>query len=236
MDEIQTKWIKEQYILGKNVVLQNQLSFDSETLNGLKFIGGCDISFINETDDAIVCVIVMSFPSLELIYSNTKKVTLTIPYISGFLGFRESPDILELMKFIPTEIYPQILFVDGNGLLHPRKFGLACQLGLQLKIPTVGIGKKFLVIQDCEIKSRHELKELFDKSDKNQIEIKNSNVVIGSALRNKSKNPIFVSIGNMITLETAIYITQKVSKFRIPEPIRFADLISRDIIRKSMFE
>lgn len=171
-------------------------------------------------------------------HTETLIVELKHPYIPGFLAFREIPPLLQLLKSVKAskpEIYPQVVFVDGNGLLHPRKFGLACHLGVTAEIPTIGVAKNLLHLPDLK----------FDKQaigKKFQPSIPNSHVPIyshsglqyGVAFRGPepSTKPIFISVGHRIGLNDAITLVSACCKFRIPEPVRQADVISRELVRQ----
>ncbi|KAL5660948.1 hypothetical protein ACJX0J_028073, partial [Zea mays] len=111
----------------------------------LKYIGGTDISFLKE-DPSTACaaVVVLNADTLEVVHEEFNVVRLQVPYIPGFLAFREAPvllGLLEKVKINAPHFCPQLLMVDGNGLLHPRGFGLACHLGVLADIPTIGVGK-----------------------------------------------------------------------------------------------
>jgi deoxyinosine 3'endonuclease (endonuclease V) len=111
----------------------------------LKLIGGVDMSFIKGNDlDALAMLVVLSYPALEVVYEASAMVQLTAPYISGFLAFREAPHLLQLLSHLKREqpsLYPDVLFVDGNGVLHPARLGLASYLGVVAGVPSIGIGK-----------------------------------------------------------------------------------------------
>ncbi|OEL23299.1 Endonuclease V [Dichanthelium oligosanthes] len=112
----------------------------------LKCIGGTDISFLKE-DPSTACaaVVVLDADTLEVVHEEFDVVQLQVPYIPGFLAFREAPILLGLLEKVKDNarhFYPQLLMVDGNGLLHPRAgFGLACHLGVLADLPTIGVGK-----------------------------------------------------------------------------------------------
>ena len=245
MEEInyETEWAEKQAELkNHHIQIDDNWSSDGEPL---KYIGGVDISFVknslNNTEkyDACACYIIMSYPDLKVVYEKYEMVKLTQPYISGFLAFREVDHLVKLIKEQKDEkpsIYPQVIFVDGNGLLHARRFGLACHLGVLLDIPTIGIGKTIYNIENRY--SAETIKRLiktnlksvgdyFDLSD-------NDGIVLGACMAtgNTVKNPIYVSIGNKISLLNAIVLNEEVSKYRIPEKIRQSDLRSREFLRK----
>ncbi|KAJ6373429.1 hypothetical protein OIU76_027716 [Salix suchowensis] len=122
----------------------------------LKYVGGVDVSYSKELDSAeaastaacgcgSLVVLDVTTPTLQVVYQDFSLLTnFDVPYIPSFLAFREAPILLQLlqkMKNSGNPFYPQLLLVDGNGLLHPRGFGLACHLGVLANIPAIGIGK-----------------------------------------------------------------------------------------------
>ncbi|CAO3614731.1 unnamed protein product [Cunninghamella blakesleeana] len=182
----------------------------------------------------------MTFPTLEVVYTEFLETRLYLPYIAGFLAFREVEPLhtlLEQLKSNQPEIYPQVLFVDGNGRLHPRTCGIACHLGVVADIPTIGIGKNFLVINDGPELQMHYVKKeskknLHKKGDVHYLKGQ-SGIIYGGAVRttDSAPNPIFVSQGHRISLETCIRLVLATCHFRIPDPIRRADQDSRAYIR-----
>ncbi|OQS06177.1 hypothetical protein THRCLA_01769 [Thraustotheca clavata] len=209
-------------------------------------IGGVDISFLKGTDDACATLVVLSYPELKVlceasyVFCYTK---LTLPYIPTFLGFRELPALLPLFDMIPKELTPQLVMVDGNGVLHPRGFGLASHLGVVQAIPTIGVAKTFLnvdgimkshvrtLVQEAKLEQRG--KDGANTSLDVVLPLRGqSGTVWGAAVCTKGvQNPIYVSVGNLIHLNQAIALVEQCSLYRVPEPIRQADLRSRDIIR-----
>lgn len=139
--------------------------------------------------------------------------------------------------FCNTRLGFQHFVSIGNGLLHPRRFGIASHLGVLSNIPTIGIAKSFLVIQGeldlSEVKARSKI-ELLKKGDRLDLVGKETGTVYGSALRtaDNAPNPVFVSQGHRVSLDTAIKVVLATCpKYRIPEPVRAADLESRAYIR-----
>ncbi|KAG1302863.1 hypothetical protein G6F64_010569 [Rhizopus arrhizus] len=232
-------WSEEQLELRKKHELNDRLSFDI-SLKGLKYIGGADLSFpLNDHENAVACLIVMTMPDLQVVYKRFLETKLYLPYISGFLAFREVNPLLTLLDQLKSEqpdLYPQILLIDGNGLLHPRQFGIACHLGVLSDTPTIGVAKNFLMIPD-ELESITEMKNkwhatLQTKGDRLDLVGKKNDVLYGTALRTSSKNPLLISQGHRVSLDLAVQVVLATCpKYRIPEPIRMADLESRAYIR-----
>ncbi|XP_075640783.1 uncharacterized protein LOC142612571 isoform X2 [Castanea sativa] len=149
------QWIEAQDYLKRRLITEDDFSWKLSEQNEeeekeevlLRYVGGVDISFSKE-DTSVACgtLVVLDIQSqdLRVVYHDYYLVTLTVPYVPGFLAFREAPVLLELlerMKKNASPFYPQVLMVDGNGILHPRGFGLACHLGVLADLPTIGIGK-----------------------------------------------------------------------------------------------
>ncbi|XP_031454798.1 endonuclease V isoform X3 [Phasianus colchicus] len=135
--------------------------------------------------------------------------------------------------------YPglQVLLVDGNGLLHQRGFGVACHLGVLTDLPCVGVAKNLLHVDGLVKDELHkeQIRSLQKKGDTFPL-MGTSGAVLGMALRgcNNSSKPLYVSVGHRICLETAVHLVKSCCKYRIPEPIRQADIRSRAYIQKQM--
>ncbi|KAJ3178385.1 hypothetical protein HDU85_005183 [Gaertneriomyces sp. JEL0708] len=210
---------------------------------GLSHIAGADISFYpNDQHKAVGCVVILEFPSMQIVYSACREVELNHPYIPTYLAFREAPLVLSLLEEVKQQhshIYPQVLFIDGNGTLHPRLFGLACHVGVLADIPSIGVAKNFcalssegLTVKGIKQKSSELLKA---PGDWFPI-IGKSGTIFGGAVRGTkdASNPVFVSPGHRISLTSAVALTVLCCKYRVPEPVRVADAVSRDYIRHTL--
>uniref|UniRef100_A0A6B2LFK4 Endonuclease V n=1 Tax=Arcella intermedia TaxID=1963864 RepID=A0A6B2LFK4_9EUKA len=204
----------------------------------LKYVAGVDISFVKGNEvDACACLIILTWPELKVVHSSFEMVQLTLPYIPGFLAFREVNFLVKLLdklKAEKPEIYPQLVFVDGNGYLHPRGFGLACHLGVLTGLPCIGVGKTLMYVDGLEIKGvKQKFKKECLKPGDYSLLVGESSQVWGASLKSTTDctNPIFVSIGHKVDLDFALKVTKLCCLYRIPEPIRQADLQSRDYLR-----
>ena len=144
-------WNSEQIRLREQLVVVDDFDWTLEGDHQVRLIGGVDISFVNDVNSHEACasLIVLNYPELEVVYQDFERVTLTLPYIPGFLAFREAKflvDRIEHLKSTKPDLLPQVIFVDGNGILHSRGFGLASHLGVLVDIPTIGIGKTFFAV------------------------------------------------------------------------------------------
>jgi deoxyribonuclease V len=194
--------------------LQNRLSIEVCRSGGViepHFIAGIDVS-IKKRREGTAAIVILEYPSMTLVETKLVQDNIDFPYIPGLLSFREAPLILKACGKI--KYTPDLIIVDGQGIAHPRRLGIAAHLGLFFDIPTIGCAKSRLC-GTCQIPGPEPgyFEELVD-----------NNEVIGAALRTKSKvKPVYVSIGHKITLEEAIFWVMKCCKgYRLPEPIRLA--------------
>ncbi|XP_052615837.1 endonuclease V isoform X4 [Peromyscus californicus insignis] len=211
------------------------------TFSGLQRVGGVDVSFVNgDSDRACASLVVLSYPELKVVYEDSHMVRLKAPYVSGFLAFREVPFLVELVQRLQEKepgFMPQVLLVDGNGVLHQRGFGVACHLGVLTDLPCIGVAKKLLQVDGLENNSLHKEKIVLLQAGGDTFPLMgNSGTVLGMALKSHdhSTNPLYVSVGHRISLEVAVRLTHHCCRFRIPEPIRQADIRSRDYIRRTL--
>jgi len=196
------------------VVVQQELSARVWTMNGfdpeaVTTVAGIGVSLKGEGQAAVV---VLSFPDLRPLDRAVATAKLTFPYVPGLLSFRESP--LVLAAFEKLTVAPDVLLVDGQGYAHPRRFGVACHLGVLLDRPAVGVAKSILV-------GRYE--NLGDQPG-DQAPVIHRGEVVGAAVRTKPRtNPLIVSVGHKIDLPTAIaFVLRCVRGYRLPEPTRAA--------------
>ncbi|XP_065826381.1 endonuclease V-like isoform X2 [Oscarella lobularis] len=156
---IKEKWSREQIALEKRIVVEDDLSFDPITFEGLKYIGGADISFVRDDSvNACAALVILSYPDLELVHCSCSMIKLTLPYIPGYLAFREGPFIkneIDLLRKEKPGLMPQMLFLDGNGLLHSRGAGLACHVGVENDMPCIGVAKKLFCTKGIEKNEDH---------------------------------------------------------------------------------
>ncbi|KAJ2078966.1 hypothetical protein H4R24_004116 [Coemansia sp. RSA 988] len=210
---------------------------DDGAFVGLKRVGGIDISYprnnSSDHDQAVVALVVLSFPEMEVLYEQCIEVAIDVPYKAGFLAFREAAAykqvFSELLRSSP-ELMPQVVLVDGNGMLHPRRFGSACHIGVELGLPTVGVAKNFLHIDDMAGRDARSIKDEF-RCGASEIElVGRSGTCYGMAVAPQGQaavNPVFVSSGHRVSLQTAVRLVRSCSLHRVPEPIRVADQRSR---------
>ena len=241
--ETKKKWIKEQEQLKKKLILDdihdwtfNIEEKDNTTQNTLKYIAGCDISFCHDFQDYGVSALIVVDLKMKIVYEKYKVVTLTEPYIPSFLAFREVKHIENLLKELKKnkpEFYPQVVLCDSNGILHTRKFGMACHLGVIMDIPTIGCSKNSFYVDGITKEYVFDEIKKLKKSDNLELKGKTNGFLYGYALiSSNNEEPIFVSQGHKVSAQTALNIVKFCLRGdRIPEPIRFADLYSRKIAK-----
>ncbi len=180
-------------------------------------VAGADVAYNKRSDYMYVAAVVLSFPDLKLVETVTLRDRVSFPYVPGLLSFREAPALLRAFERLAHE--PDLIFIDGQGMAHPRGLGIACHIGLLLEKPVIGCAKSPLFGSYVEPKpSRSSFSYLHDKVGR----------VIGAAVRTKDRvRPVFVSVGHNIDLEQAVRFTLACGKgYRVPEPTRQADLLA----------
>lgn len=177
-------------------------------------IGGCDVSMNRFAKEGFAGFVTLTYPELVMVDHAVVKETIPLPYIPGLLSFREIPMLMKAWENLMQK--PDALLVDGIGIAHPRRLGIASHLGLMLEIPTIGCAKSVLTGVYEEPGN-----EFGDFS--HLIDLK-TNESIGAAVRTKPNvKPMFISPGHLITLEDSIRIVLScIRKHRLPEPTRFA--------------
>ena len=193
--------------------IQNELRHQIVQINQfeeISTVAGVDIGIRN--DVAIASVVVLNLPYLQVVDGVVAKSRINFPYIPGYLSFREIPPLLDVFSHLQTE--PDLVIVDGQGIAHPRRFGLASHLGLILDKPTIGCAKSRLCGQYTEPdKEKGSWSYLLDNDD-----------VLGIVLRTRTNvSCVYVSVGHLISLESAREMTLNFCpKYRLPETTRLA--------------
>jgi deoxyribonuclease V len=194
---------KEQIRLSKKVILKDE--FDE-----LNYIGGCDQAFID--NKVISGVVVLDYKTLKIVEKKYAVAEAPIPYIPGFLSYREGPAIVEAVAKLQQK--PDILLVDGNGILHERKLGMASHVGILLDMPTIGVAKSLLLGEEKEGK----------------IVVDGEVRAVTMRTKEHSK-PIYISPGHRVSLKTAEEVVKKcmVEKHKLPEPLHEAHKYSNKV-------
>lgn len=211
------------------------------TIEGMKTVAGFDISSPKDDDTVgFAYFVVMSFPQMKVLYKDSMFVKIDAPYCPGFLAFKEVPHFLELYEKFKKErpdLKVDMVLVDGNGILHCNECGCASHLGVLLDLPTIGCGKTIFAVDGINKGITDEIKEDFrqNQSPKGAYYFLKgrSGRTWGAGLKSgkDSNDPLIVSVGHRVNIETAIKIVDICCSTRVPEPIRFADLESRKLVR-----
>jgi deoxyribonuclease V len=177
-----------------------------------RFIAGVDISVSRALGTATAAVVVLRYPDLKVVETKIINEKIEFPYVPGLLSFREAPLTLAVCEGL--DITPDLFLVDGQGIAHPRRFGLASHLGLFLNTPTIGCAKS-LLCGECEEPGNEPGR---------YSEIRDGDETIGAALRTRAGiRPVYVSIGHKIDLPAAIHWVRECCRgYRLPEPARLA--------------
>ncbi|MCG7897167.1 MAG: deoxyribonuclease V [Candidatus Thiodiazotropha weberae] len=197
------------------IALQNQLRsqvIQVDQIRQPRRIAGVDVGFEQSGKVTRAAIAILDFPSLQLIDQAIARIPTQFPYIPGLLSFREVPAILQAIDKLSC--VPELLLCDGQGLAHPRRFGLACHLGLLTDIPSIGVAKTRLI-------GKH---EQLPEEKGSWVPLMDRDEIIGAVLRSRSgMKPIYVSIGHRISLDSALnYVLAATTRYKLPETTRAA--------------
>ncbi|MBX6742169.1 MAG: deoxyribonuclease V [Acetobacteraceae bacterium] len=190
----------------------------------VRFLGGVDISNsrFDPENRIFASVVVLSLPDLKVVETAGAEARATIPYIPGFLGFREIPALLLAWAKLGTK--PDLVMVDGHGIAHPRGLGIAAQLGVVLDIPSIGVAKSPLV--------GHPDGELGEEAGA-ELPLVWKGRRLGTVLRTRRRaNPLYISVGHRVSLESAVdWVKRAGTGYRLPEPTRQAHMAANAVRR-----
>ncbi|CAF1092901.1 unnamed protein product [Adineta ricciae] len=232
-DDLLPIWTQEQ----NNIVSSIVIDVD-QIEQPVKYIAGLDISFVKTNDKAVASMVIFDYSTLNIVAKISVNCNMKIPYIANYLAFREAPvfmKLIDIQKEHCPHLTPQVILMDGNGVWHPRRAGIASHFGVLSGIPCFGVSKNVLYADGM---TRERVEELLtnqaSKEDQYVEIIGDSGNVLGLAynVTGYVKNAVYISVGHQITLPTACEIFKSVTKYRICEPIRQADLLSREMVTK----
>ena len=184
----------------------------------VELVAGADFGYGREEADVCAGIVVMKFPELEIVEISQVMQKVKFPYIPAFLAFREGPVFVEAFRRLKTK--PDVTIIDGNGIAHPRKMGLATYAGIVLDIATIGCAKNPFYPFQPPSETRGAYTFYMDDKKKK----------VGVCLRTRRKvKPVFVSPGHRIDIKKSMEIVLQCSLFRIPEPLRAAHRASRQM-------
>ncbi len=201
------------------IAIQEQLRFEVITENQLetvRYVAGVDVGYDNMDAVSQAAITVLSFPDLQLQQQAVVCRPTAFPYIPGFLSFREVPAVLDALEKISP--MPDLILCDGQGIAHPRRFGLACHLGVLTGIATIGVAKTRFIGEHSEVG--------LDRGSWQPLQ--DCGQTVGAVLRTQTGvKPIYVSIGHKVSLISAIeYVLRCALKYRLPETTRLADQLT----------
>jgi deoxyribonuclease V len=189
----------------------------------LRRVAGVDVSSSRFDPARMVhaAVVVLDWPSLAVIERAAARLPAALPYIPGLLAFREAPAVLAALARLSAP--PDLLFVDGQGIAHPRRCGIACHLGVTLDLPSIGVAKSRLVGAAPPL----------DAAPGAAVPVTDRGEVVGALLRSRARaNPLHVSIGHRVSLEGALALVRAAGRgYRLPEPTRQAHLFAGEARR-----
>lgn len=184
-----------------------------DCLGQVKTVAGVDVAYDKYSNKLVAAAVVLDAVSLNVLDSAVAKDIERFPYIPGLFSFRELPPIAQALQQLT--IAPDLIICDGQGIAHPRRFGLACHLGVLFDVPTIGCGKTRLVGEADEPRNnRGDFSPLIDRGE-----------TIGQLLRTQTGiKPVYVSVGHKVALSTASeWVLRLATHYRLPETTRFAD-------------
>ncbi len=205
------------------IALQQRLRRHVETtdrMGRLNLVAGVDVGFEDSGNITRAAVVTLSYPSLDPVEQVLYRMPTVIPYVPGLLSFREIPAILEAMRQLKRA--PDLLLCDGQGIAHPRRFGVACHLGLLTDIPSIGVAKSRLVGSHDDV-----------PEDKGAwVPLMEASECIGAVLRSRSRvRPLYISSGHRVGLESSIRIVMScITKYRLPETTRAAHRLASNLV------
>jgi len=182
----------------------------------LQTVAGFDVGF--EDDGAITraAAVLLDADTLEVIDARCVRIPTAFPYVPGLLSFRELPALLQALDALPRA--PELAFIDGQGIAHPRRFGVASHFGVATGIPSIGVAKKILVGTGAAL---HQIRGAYTP-------LREGGQQIGWLLRSKANcNPLVVSPGHRVAMASAADLVMRfVRNYRLPEPTRLADRLA----------
>ncbi|MFC3606827.1 deoxyribonuclease V [Stutzerimonas tarimensis] len=184
----------------------------------LRLVAGVDVGFEEGGAITRAAAVLLDADTLQLLAQQVVRIPTSMPYIPGLLSFRELPALLEALDALPD--VPDLILVDGQGIAHPRRLGVAAHLGVACGLPTVGVAKKVLTgVYDEPGPEAGDQSDLHDKKTRE---------LIGTVLRSKLRcRPLIVSPGHRVSLATApVLVRRFLTRYRLPEPTRLADRLA----------
>lgn len=196
--------------------LAEQVNLTDDFNSSITLVGGTDVGFEDEGKTTRAAIVILTYPDFDVVEYHVARLKTEFPYIPGYLSFREYPALLSAWEQV--EHKPDLLLVDGQGVAHPRRLGIASHLGLLLDMPTIGVAKKRL----CGYYNP------LPKVAGQVTPLTNKQQQIGWVLQSKNNcNPLFISSGHRISQDSALkWVNLCLRGYRLPEPTRWADAVA----------
>ena len=197
------------------IAIQRQLCGEvvrEDRLGTVRQVAGVDVGFEEGGAITRAAVVVLGFPSLDMVEHAIFRTSTRFPYVPGLLSFREVPAVIGALEKLT--VIPDLLLCDGQGIAHPRRFGIASHLGLLCGIPSIGVAKTRLIGEQIEPPDQRGA----------SVPLLDHGETIGAILRSRpGVKPLYISIGHRISLATALdYVMACVTRYRLPETTRWA--------------
>ncbi|MCR6662370.1 MAG: deoxyribonuclease V [Luteimonas sp.] len=197
--------------------LAQQVVLRDDFAKPLRHVGGFDVGFEEDGTITRAAAILLDAGNLDVVANEVVRIPTTMPYVPGLLSFRELPALLAALERLPHP--PDIAFVDGHGIAHPRRLGIAAHFGVATGLPSIGVAKKVLV--GTSATALHDMRGAFTS-------LRDGGERIGWLLRSKVRcNPLIVSPGHRVSMASAPELVMRFTKnYRLPEPTRLADRLA----------
>jgi len=197
--------------------LAAQVSLEDDFATPPRLIAGFDVGFEDGGETTRAAAVLLDADTDEVLHARIARVPTSMPYVPGLLSFRELPALLAVLEQLPHT--PDLVFVDGQGIAHPRRLGIAAHFGVATGLPCIGVAKKILVgIPEAELPDLRGAR----------VPLRHRNEQVGWLLRSKLRClPLVVSPGHRVSMRTAVDMTmRRVGRYRLPEPTRQADAVA----------
>lgn len=224
------KWTTIQHNLAKKRIEEDTIEYKN-----IKYIIGMYIGFDSDESRGIASYAIINFQTGDIVDIDYYKFRNKYKYCSGYLGFREMPIYQVLLREARKKYQIDLAIISSFGKLHDRMAGSATQLGIELDIPTIGIGKNLNITDGIR---EREVKKVFNEKCKeigDYIHLKGqTGIIYGAGIKTskKSSKPLYVSIGHKISLKTSLKIILNISRYRTPEILRITEAVSKSKLSK----
>lgn len=205
------------------IALQKQLAelvVREDRIGPVRAVAGVDVAYDKHSNKLVAAVVVLDYETLKVVAQASAQDVEKFPYVPGLFSFRELPAIALALEQL--DVTPDLIVCDGQGIAHPRRFGLACHLGILFDIPTIGCGKTRLLGEEDEL----------ERKRGKTAPLRDGEEVIGSVVCTQDGiKPLYVSVGHRVSLSTAsTMIVHLARDYRLPETTRQADQLVKKIM------